>query len=131
MIGKPKQLFFIFNEGEAMSVHEIEELNIKIPEVGTKVKAKIVGMRKGKLGELMDVERVRNDAIRERLMRNANRDALQLDLEVGGVIYQRTMLWSLNPNSTMYKLIKKYGTLKVGMEIEVLITERGTPRIVI
>jgi len=113
-------------------VEELEKIEIAIPEPGIRMKAKVVGIKRGKLKELINIDAIRNDAIRERMKKNAERDAIQIEFEVGGAVYNRTMLYSLNPRSNFYKLMKKLGgKLQIGSEIEVIFDDRGRPRIVV
>lgn len=114
---------------EGKSVKEFESLKLPVPKPGVIHKAVVVGLKKGKLRDLVDIERIRNEAVRKRMMDNAEREALQVEFEIEGVVYRQTFLWSLHPKSNLVALIKKYGELKKGMEIEVVFNERGYPKI--
>lgn len=111
------------------SVKELESLKLPVPKPGVVHKAVVVGLRKGKLKELVNIERIRNENVKKRFMENAEREALQVEFEVEGIVYRQTFLWSLHPKSNLVALIKKYGELKKGMEIEVVFNQRGYPRI--
>jgi len=112
-------------------VEELEEFKLPVPEPGKVVKARITAIYKGKLKDLIDINAIRNEAIRERFKRNAGRDAIQIEFEYQGVKFTQTFLISTNPRSNLVRLMKKYKALKVGMEIDITFNERGRPRIYI
>jgi hypothetical protein len=116
-------------EEEAQLYQELEEIQFEVPVPGKMAKAKITKIVRGKLGVLIPIERIRNEAIKERLMQRADRDAIQIEVEHQGIRSRMTMIVSSAPNSTFYRLMKKYkGRLKVGDEIEVIFNDRGFPR---
>jgi len=111
------------------NVEEIEEFSIPTPEPGKVVKATITAIYKGKLKDLIDIEAIRNEVVKQRFKRNAGRDAIQIEFDVNGIKYRQVFIITTNPRSNLVKLMKKYKKLKVGMEIDVVFNERGLPRI--
>ena len=122
--------FFYFLWGSNMPVEELNELEVKLPTVGERFKAKLVKIRKGLVRELIDIENIRNEELKRRYERYADREAVELTLDVVGQQVRRILPISYRSNSRFYKLMKKYGKLAVGMEIDVTIDDRGRVRIV-
>jgi len=114
-----------------------EEIELQIVETGTPVEATVVDIVRGKCKDLVPVDRIRSDAIRQRWQRMADRDCIQIAVDVGGMVYYLfPIVVSNNPRSTFYRLLKAYGTkdgnvyrLKKGSRIKVVINERGFPRV--
>ncbi|RLG86890.1 MAG: hypothetical protein DRO39_01925 [Thermoprotei archaeon] len=112
-------------------VEEMEVVKVPVPTPGTVVKARITRIVRGRLKDLVDIERIRNPQVRERFTRNKDRIAIQVWFEIEGVEYRQTFLYSISRNSNLVALMRKYGELRKGMEIEVTFNERGFPRIVL
>jgi len=115
----------------SLSVEELDVVKVPLPGTGETIKARITKIVRGKLGDLIDIESIRNPVVRERMAQKSSRYALQIWYEIDGMEYRETLLYSLHPNSKLVQLLKKYGELKKGMEIEVTINERGYPRIAV
>jgi len=113
-----------------MPVEEIEEFVVELPTVGEKFKGKLVGIRKGKVKELIDIDGIRNEELRKRYERYADREAIELKIDTGAGTISRVIPISYRSNSRFYKLIKKYGKLKVGMDIGLIIHSNGRVRLV-
>jgi len=111
-------------------VEEVEEISIPLPKVGEKIKAKVKAIYRGRVEELVPIERIRNDVVRQRYENMKGREAIQLVLDIGGFEVRRTIPISTRPNSRFYRLMKKYGKLRKGMEIEVTTDANGRLRIV-
>lgn len=146
--GLVNKYIFLFLMGESMSqsdtqtqskpqeVDELELEELSIVEGGIPVEATITGIYKDRCGNLVPLNRIRNDRIRERWMQVKDRVCVQLEIEVSGMRYLLfPMVVSNNPRSTFYRLVKQYGEkesgvrkLKKGSKIKVVFTERGFPR---
>jgi len=113
-----------------MPVEEIEEFVVELPTVGEKFRGKVVAMRKGKVKELIDIESIRNEELKRRYERYADRDAIELKIDTGAGTITRVIPISYRSNSRFYKIIKKYGKLKVGMDIEIIMDNNGRVRLV-
>ncbi|MEM4455146.1 MAG: hypothetical protein QXT28_10575 [Thermofilaceae archaeon] len=112
---------------EVKEIEEIEELSGAYEGV---TKAKITRILKGKLKNLIDIPSIRNEELRARYEKQADRDAIMLELDVGGITIRRVLVVSLRKNSRFYKLMKKYKKIKVGDEIDVMIMPSGRIQIV-
>jgi len=137
--------FFIFLWGEKMGEEiksqtpELEMEELTIAETGTPIDAKVIEIRRKKCGEFDVVSRIRNETIRQRWQQYADRECIQLVVDVGGMTFELFPIRiSNNPRSTYYKLLKKYGEkqgnvyrLKPGMTVKVIFSERGFPRLYI
>jgi len=110
-------------------VEEVNEISIKLPKTGEVVKAKIKAILKGKIEELVPIERIRDERLRERYERMRGREAIQLVIDVGGMEFRRTIPISIRSNSRFYRLMRKYGKLAKGMEIDVTMDANGRIRI--
>jgi len=99
---------------------EVTELDIKVNSSG---KAKIVKMVKGKLGDFIPVAKLRNPEY-------GNRDAVQVYFATeDGRQFRETFTLSTAANSKLRRFIAKYGTPKVGLEVEYREDTRGFPRV--
>ena len=118
---------------------ELEMEELTIAETGTPIDAKVIEIRRKKCGEFDVVSRIRNETIRQRWQQYADRECIQLVVDVGGMTFELFPIRiSNNPRSTYYKLLKKYGEkqgnvyrLKPGMTVKVIFSERGFPRLYI
>jgi len=107
--------------GSKESLKEISEININVKSKG---KAKIVKIEEGLLKDFIPLEKLKNQA-------NADRKAYRLTLQTeDGRTFRETVALSVSPNSKLRKLIERYGTLKVGTEVEYAEDARGWPRLV-
>jgi len=116
------------------SKQEIEEFEQEIPlEPQSVYEAEIVKIYRGKLKDFVDIEAIRRKDIRERMEKNADRDALEIWFKVvdKGVekFYKEVVLVSRHPNSKLVMLLKTYGKIKVGMKVQVYTSKWGYPRI--
>jgi hypothetical protein len=99
---------------------EISELDVKVNASG---KAKIVKMVKGKLGDFIPAAKLRNPDY-------AGRDAVQVFFQTeDGRQFRETFTLSTAANSKLRRFIAKYGTPKVGLEVNYQEDARGFPRI--
>jgi len=99
---------------------EVTELDIKVNSSG---KAKIVKMVKGKLGDFIPVAKLRNPEY-------GSRDAVQVYfMTEDGRQFRETFTLSTAANSKLRRFIAKYGTPKVGLEVEYREDTRGFPRV--
>ena len=99
---------------------EISELDIKVNASG---KAKIVKMIKGKLGDFIPAAKLRNQDY-------ATRDAIQVYfMTEDGRTFRETFTLSTAANSKLRRFIAKYGTPKVGLEVNYQEDTRGFPRV--
>jgi len=87
-----------------MPAEEIEEFVVELPAVGEKFKGKVVAMRKGKVKELIDIESIRNEELRKRYERYADRDAIELKIDTGAGTVTRVLPISYRSNSRFYKI---------------------------
>ncbi len=105
------------NPSGPTEVNEVE-LNIK-----SKGKAKVTRILKGKLGDFIPVNKLRNPDM-------ANRDAYQVFFQTeDGRQFKETFTASVATNSKLRRFIAKYGKLAVGTEVEYAEDSRGFPRI--
>ena len=99
---------------------EISELDIRVNASG---KAKITKMVKGKLGDFIPAAKLRNPDY-------AGRDAVQVYFATeDGRQFRETFTLSTAANSKLRRFITKYGTPKVGLEVNYQEDARGFPRI--
>jgi len=116
------------------SRQEIEEFEQEIPlEPQSVYEAEIVKIYRGKLKDFIDIEAIRREDIRERMEKNADRDALEIWFKVKEdnieKFYKEIVLISRHPNSKLVKILRTYGKIKVGMKIQVFTTKWGYPKI--
>jgi hypothetical protein len=105
---------------EMQGPQEISELDIRVNSSG---KAKITKMVKGKLGDFIPAAKLRNPDY-------AGRDAVQVYfMTEDGRTFRETFTLSTAANSKLRRFITKYGTPKVGLEVEYREDSRGFPRI--
>ena len=99
---------------------EITELDIKVNASG---KAKITKIVKGKLGDFIPAAKLRNPDY-------ATRDAIQVFFQTeDGRQFRETFTLSTAANSKLRRFIAKYGTPKVGLEVNYQEDTRGFPRV--
>jgi len=99
---------------------EITELDIKVNASG---KAKITKIVKGKLGDFIPAAKLRNPDY-------ATRDAVQVFFQTeDGRTFRETFTLSTAANSKLRRFIAKYGTPKVGLEVNYQEDTRGFPRV--
>jgi hypothetical protein len=126
--------------GEKMGEEVKEEITLEelaIAETGTPIDAKVVEIRRAKCREFPVVERIRNEAIKQRWLQYGDRDCIQLVVDVDGVTFELFPIRvSNNPRSTFYRLLKRHGQkegnvyrLKPGMTVKITVTDRGFPRL--
>ena len=109
---------------------ELEEYEAEVPlEPQSVYEATVIRIFKGKLKDLVDINAIRSDVVRERMKKNADRDALEVWYDVDGKQYKEVVLISRHPNSKLVKILKTYGKLEKGMKIQVYTTKWGYPRI--
>jgi len=126
-------------EEKQIQAQELEIEELAIAETGTPIDAKVIEVRRKKCKEFPVIEKIRNQAIKERWLQYGDRDCVQLVVDVGGMAFELFPIRvSNNPRSTYYKLLKKYGQkegnvyrLRPGAVIKVVFTERGFPRLYI
>jgi hypothetical protein len=124
--------------GEEVIEEEVG-LELEVAETGTPIEAEIVDMLRGKCVEFPVVQRIRNEAIKQRWLERKNADCIQLVVKVNNATYTLFPLRvSNNPRSTFYRLLKKYGQkegniykLRKGTKVKIVFTERGFPRLYI
>jgi hypothetical protein len=130
-MSEEKEIYVSVKENEL----EMEEL--VIAETGVPLDAEIVEIRRKKCNEFPVIERIRNEAIKQRWLQYGDRDCIQLVVNVAGINYELFPIRvSNNPRSTFYRLLKRYGQkegnvykLKPGMKVKIVITDRGFPRL--
>jgi len=123
-----------------MSEEIVEEeigLELEVAEIGTPIEAEIVDILHGKCAEFPAVQRIRNQAIKQRWMERGDAECIQLVVKVNNTTHALFPIRvSNNPRSTFYRLLKKYGQkegniykLRKGVKIKVVFTDRGFPRL--
>jgi hypothetical protein len=120
-------------------VEEEVGLELEVAETGTPIEAEIVDMLRGKCTEFPVVQKIRNEAIKQRWLERKDADCIQLIVRVNNATYTLFPLRvSNNPRSTFYRLLKKFGTkegniykLRKGTKIKIVFTDRGFPRLYI
>ena len=116
---------------------EIALEELEIAEIGTPIEAEVVDVLRGKCIEFPAVQRIRNEAIKQRWLERKDAECIQLVVKVNNTTYALFPIRvSNNPRSTFYRLLKTYGVkegniykLKKGTKIKVTITDRGFPRV--
>jgi hypothetical protein len=124
--------------GEEVIEEEVG-LELEVAETGTPIEAEIVDMLRGKCVEFPAVQKIRNEAIKQRWMERKDAECIQLIVKVNNATYTLFPLRvSNNPRSTFYRLLKKYGQkegniykLRKGAKVKIVFTERGFPRLYI
>jgi hypothetical protein len=117
---------------EEVALEELEVAEISVP-----IEAEIVDVLRGKCKEFPVVQRIRNEAIKQRWMERGDAECIQLIVKVNNTTYALFPIRiSNNPRSTFYRLLKTYGIkegniykLRKGTKIKVTITDRGFPRV--
>ena len=122
---------------------EIEEevigAELEVAETGIPVEGEIIDILRGKCAEFPVVQRIRNQAIKQRWMERGDAECIQLVVKVNNTTHALFPIRvSNNPRSTFYRLLKKYGQkegniykLRRGAKIKVVFTDRGFPRLYI
>jgi len=116
---------------------EIALEELEVAEIGTPIEAEVVDVLRGKCVEFPAVQRIRNEAIKQRWLERKDAECIQLIVKVNNTTYALFPIRvSNNPRSTFYRLLKTYGVkegniykLKKGTKIKVTITDRGFPRV--
>jgi hypothetical protein len=116
---------------------EITLEELEVAEIGTPIEAEVVDVLRGKCKEFPVVQRIRNEAIKQRWMERGDAECIQLVVKVNNATYVLFPIRvSNNPRSTFYRLLKTYGVkegniykLKKGSKIKVTVTDRGFPRV--
>jgi hypothetical protein len=126
--------------GEKMGEEIKEEValeELEVAEISVPIEAEIVDVLRGKCKEFPVVQRIRNEAIKQRWMERGDAECIQLVVKVNNTTYTLFPIRvSNNPRSTFYRLLKTYGAkegniykLKKGSKIKVTVTDRGFPRV--
>ena len=105
--------------------NEIEEL--ELPHIGKEYDAIVKKIRFGTIGQFVEIDKIRDPEVRERLKERENDFAILIEFEIPelmaiGFDYIR---YSLHPNSKLMKLARRYGKIKVGDKIKVILNEKG------
>jgi len=116
---------------------EITLEELEVAEIGTPIEAEIVDVLRGKCREFPVIQRIRNEAIKQRWLERGDAECIQLVVKVNNTTHVLFPIRiSNNPRSTFYRLLKTYGTkegniykLKKGSKIRVTVTDRGFPRV--
>jgi hypothetical protein len=126
--------------GEKMGEEVKEEITLEeleVAEIAVPIEAEIVDVLRGKCKEFPVVQRIKNEAIKQRWLERGESDCIQLVVKVNNTTYALFPIRiSNNPRSTFYKLLKTYGVkegniykLKKGSKIKITVTDRGFPRV--
>jgi len=116
---------------EEIALEELEVAEISVP-----IEAEIVDVLRGKCREFPVIQRIRNEAIKQRWLERGDAECIQLVVKVNNTTYALFPIRiSNNPRSTFYRLLKTYGVkegniykLKKGSKIKITVTDRGFPR---
>ncbi len=116
------------NEMDSIDSHIIEEVN---EAIGTQGKAKIVKIERGTLGDFIKEDKIKDLKAKEDFEKRKDRVAYNLHVESDDhvVKFSQVFMYSTRKNSNWYNLIKKYGTIKVGTEVEYYVNDNGFYRI--
>ena len=87
---------------------------------GDTVKCKVVMIKIGKMGDFINIDKIQNDKIRERLEQVKDRKAIQVACYIPDLdtTFHETIMFSVHENSKYRRIARKYKKLKVGMELE-------------
>ncbi len=121
---------------------EIEEVAIEelaVAETGQPIEAEIIEIFTDKCKDFPIIQKIRNEAIKQRWLERGDAKCIQLVVRVDGQEYALFPIRiSNNPRSNYYRLLKTYGKkegsvyrLGKGAKIKVVFTERGFPRVYI
>jgi hypothetical protein len=117
-------------EPEASGPQEITELNISLSPRG---KAKVIKILKGQVKDFIPENKIkfgRDDL--ELFNRLLTSPAIQIHFETeDGRHFRETFRITLTGNSKLRRYITKYGSPKVGQEVEYQEDSRGFPRLVL
>ena len=119
------------------SEQELTLEELAVAETGVPVEAEITGIVVQKCIEFPQIQRIKNEAIRQRWLERKDAKCVQITVKTEAGEYTLFPIRiSNNPRSTFYRLLKKYGQkegnvykLKPGMKIKIVFTERGFPRV--
>jgi hypothetical protein len=122
---------------EPKPIEEAVFEELTVAETGVPVEAEIVAIISGKCIDFPAVQRIRNEAIKQRWLERENAECIQITIKVDNTEYTLFPIRkSQNTRSTFYRLLKTYGekignkyVLKPGAKIKVVFTERGFPRV--
>ena len=117
-------------EPEASGLQEITELNISVSPHG---RAKVVKIIKGQVKDFIPENKIKfgRDDI-ELFNRLLTSPAIQIHFETeDGRRFRETFRITLTGNSKLRRYISKYGSPKVGQEVEYQEDSRGFPRLVL
>jgi len=117
-------------ESEGLGPQEITELNISLSPRG---KAKVIKIVKGKVGDFIPENKIKfgRDDI-DFLNRLLESPAIQIHfMTEDGRHFRETFRITLTGNSKLRRYINKYGSPKLGQEVEYQEDSRGFPRLVL
>jgi hypothetical protein len=98
---------------------------------GTQGRAKVVKIEKGTLKDFIQEDKIKDAKTKEDFEKRKDRIAYNIHIQSddGVIKFSQVFMYSTRKNSNWYNLIKKYGTIKVGTEIEWYVNENGFYRI--
>ena len=117
-------------ESEALGPEEITELNISLAPRG---KAKVIKILKGQVKDFIPEDKIKfgRDDI-ELFNRLLTSPAIQIHfMTEDGRHFRETFRITLSGNSKLRRYITKYGSPKLGQEVEYQEDSRGFPRLVL
>jgi len=117
-------------ESEGLGPQEITELNISLSPRG---KAKVIKIVKGKVGDFIPENKIKfgRDDI-DFLNRLLESPAIQIHfMTEDGRHFRETFRITLTGNSKLRRYVSKYGSPKLGQEVEYQEDSRGFPRLVL
>ena len=104
------------------------ELNeLELPSIGKEYDAIVKRIKLGTLGQFIEIDRIKDEEVRNRLKERENDFAILIEFEVPELVAigYDVVRYSLHPNSKLIKLARRYGKIRVGDRIKVVLNEKG------
>lgn len=118
---------FVQEEGvertQTEGVKTVEEL--ELPVEGDERDCKVIAIRIGRLGELINIDNIRDEEIREALKERAHRRAIQIACVIEDIneLVEDTIMISYHRNARYPEIAARYRRIKVGDIVKVKLKE--------
>lgn len=95
-------------------VESVEE--IVLPVEGSESECKVLALFVGPLGKFINIEKVRNQEIKESMMRRAHKLSLKIVCreKTTGEVFDDVIVFSFHPRARYPKIAARYGKIRVG-----------------
>jgi len=127
-LGEKLESQVVFPQEEVISETQegVTILNeLELPVEGDERDCTIVAIRVGKLGELINIENIRDESIREAMKERADRRAIQIACVIDDLkeLVEDTIVISYHRNARYPEIAARYRKLKTGMKVKVKLKE--------